>query len=166
MAYTPPSFRQRFPGRPRDGGDRFTPRGLLLRLFAAADRAHRDLDRADDPAHVVMMPRAAPKPGSPPHARTARLLPRQLHQSADALAWFLDRVDGRSHSHRARERNAGARRGFRIRGPSCGAADNGGETALTNQQARSRYGCGNRRSEATKHVARRMPWRAYQPSFE
>jgi len=30
----PPSSRQRIPGRPTDGGDRFTPRGLLPRLFS------------------------------------------------------------------------------------------------------------------------------------
>jgi hypothetical protein len=34
MAYPPPSFRQRIPGRPPDGGDRFRPRGLLPRLFS------------------------------------------------------------------------------------------------------------------------------------
>jgi len=34
MAYPPPSFRQRTPSRPTDGGDRFTPRGLLPRLFS------------------------------------------------------------------------------------------------------------------------------------
>ena len=34
MAYPPPSFRQRIPGRPTDGGDRFTPRSLLPRLFS------------------------------------------------------------------------------------------------------------------------------------
>jgi hypothetical protein len=33
MAYPPPSSRQRIPGRPT-GGDRFTPRGLLPRLFS------------------------------------------------------------------------------------------------------------------------------------
>jgi hypothetical protein len=34
MAYPSPSSRQRIPGRPMDGGDRFTPRGLLPRLFS------------------------------------------------------------------------------------------------------------------------------------
>jgi hypothetical protein len=34
MAYPPPSLRQRMPGRPTGGGDRFTPRGLLPRLFS------------------------------------------------------------------------------------------------------------------------------------
>jgi hypothetical protein len=34
MPYVPPSPRQRIPGRPTDGGDRFTPRGLLPRLFS------------------------------------------------------------------------------------------------------------------------------------
>jgi hypothetical protein len=34
MAYPPPSFRQHIPGRPTSGGDRFTPRGLLPRLFS------------------------------------------------------------------------------------------------------------------------------------
>ena len=34
MAYPSPSFRQRIPGRPTGGGDRFTPRGLLPRIFS------------------------------------------------------------------------------------------------------------------------------------
>ena len=51
MAYPPPSFRQRIPDRPTDGG-----------AFASDDRAHRGLDGVGDPAHVVMMPRAAPQP--------------------------------------------------------------------------------------------------------
>jgi hypothetical protein len=63
MAYPPPSFRQRIPGRPMDGGGRFTPRGLLPRLFLAADdRTHRRLDRVGGRAPAVIMPRAAAKP--------------------------------------------------------------------------------------------------------
>ena len=34
MPYAPPSSRQGIPRRPTDGGDRFTPRGLLPRLFS------------------------------------------------------------------------------------------------------------------------------------
>src|SRR6516164_86043 len=50
--------------RPPDGRRRpfHAPRAAPASLLAADDRAHCRLDRVGDPAHVVMMPRAAPKP--------------------------------------------------------------------------------------------------------
>ena len=61
MACPPPSPRQRNPGRPTKSGDRFKLRGLLPRLYSRLLIA-LIVTWIGHPAHVVMMPRPAPKP--------------------------------------------------------------------------------------------------------